>query len=31
MGYGNYDVTLTVPAGWLVTSTGHADQSPTRC
>ena len=22
MGYGNYDVTLTVPAGWLVTSTG---------
>jgi hypothetical protein len=23
MGYGNYDVTLTVPAGWLVTSTGR--------
>ena len=22
MGYGNYDVSLTVPAGWLVTSTG---------
>ena len=22
MGYGNYDVALTVPAGWLVTSTG---------
>ena len=22
MGYGNYDVTLTLPAGWLVTSTG---------
>ncbi len=22
MGYGNYDVTLTVPAGWLVTATG---------
>ncbi len=23
MGYGNYDVTLTVPAGWLVTGTGQ--------
>lgn len=23
MGYGNYDVSLTVPAGWLVTSTGE--------
>jgi Peptidase family M1 domain len=23
MGYGNYDVALTVPAGWLVTSTGR--------
>ncbi|MGH7510571.1 MAG: M1 family metallopeptidase [Gemmatimonadales bacterium] len=23
MGYGNYDVTLTVPAGWLVTATGE--------
>jgi hypothetical protein len=23
MGYGNYDVTLTVPAGWLVTATGR--------
>ena len=23
MGYGNYDVSLTVPAGWLVTSTGR--------
>src|SRR6476660_8124963 len=22
MGYGNYDVSLTVPAGWLVTATG---------
>lgn len=22
MGYGNYDVSLTLPAGWLVTSTG---------
>ena len=21
MGYGNYDVALTVPAGWLVSST----------
>jgi hypothetical protein len=29
MGYGNYDVSLTVPAGWLVTATGtlqNADQ-----
>ena len=24
MGYGNYDVALTVPAGWLVDSHGHA-------
>jgi hypothetical protein len=23
MGYGNYDVTLTVPAGWLVNATGR--------
>ena len=23
MGYGNYDVTLTVPAGWLVDATGR--------
>src|SRR5918994_631325 len=23
MGYGNYDVSLTLPAGWLVTSTGR--------
>jgi len=23
MGYGNYDVALTLPAGWLVTSTGR--------
>ncbi len=23
MGYGNYDVTLTVPEGWLVTGTGR--------
>ena len=28
MGYGNYDVTLTVPAGWLVTSTGTLTNAP---
>ena len=29
MGYGDYDVALTVPAGWLVTSTGRCS-IPTR-
>jgi hypothetical protein len=28
MGYGNYDVALTVPAGWLVTSTGALTNAP---
>ena len=28
MGFGNYDVTLTVPAGWLVTSTGTLTNAP---
>jgi hypothetical protein len=27
MGYGNYDVSLTVPAGWLVTATGTLQNS----
>ena len=30
MGYGDYDVSLTVPAGWLVTSTGRS-RTPARC
>ncbi len=28
MGFGNYDVSLTVPAGWLVTSTGTLTNAP---
>ncbi len=28
MGYGNYDVALTVPAGWLVSSTGTLTNAP---
>ena len=31
MGYGNYDVALTVPAGWLVTQHRRADQRVRRC
>jgi peptidase M1-like protein len=27
MGYGDYDVTLTVPAGWLVTATGGLENA----
>jgi peptidase M1-like protein len=28
MGYGNYDVALTVPAGWLVDATGRLQNAP---